>query len=125
MHSARLEVKARLCTPSKPRSTPFYTETSVTKINEKAWLITEGCGDHWKNSGKGESVTDGKGRPQTGVGERGLLWKTASCRPPITGGDGKKWKAGLSQKATDDGSQKTTENLRTENRKEKRKKLYG
>ena len=118
-----LEVKARLCMPSMPNTTPFYIETSVTKVNRKAWPIMEGCGDHRKNSGKGRLVTDGNGQPQTGVEKKGLLRKTASRRLPLTEGNGKKI-----GKLTCHGSQrtvvakKTTENLRTENRK---KKYYG
>ena len=85
-----LEVKARLCMPSMPNSTPFYIKTSVTKVNRKAWPVMEGCGDHRKNSGKGRLVTDSNGQPQTGVEKKGLLRKTASRRLPLTEGNGKK-----------------------------------
>ena len=70
-----LEVKARLCMPSMPNTTPFYIETSVTKVNRKAWPVMEGCGDHRKNSGKGRLVTDGNGQPQTGVEKKAFYGK--------------------------------------------------
>ena len=102
-----LEVKARLCIPSMPNTTPFYIETSVTKANRKAWPVMEGCGDHRKNSGKGRLVTDGNGQPQTGVEKKSLLRKTASRRLPLTKGNGKKnWEADVSRKSTDGGGKK-------------------
>ena len=58
------------------------------------------------NTGKGKLVTDGNGKPQTGVGKKGLLRKTASHRLPLTEGNGKKREADVSRKATDDGGQK-------------------
>ena len=58
------------------------------------------------NTGKGKLVTDGNGKPQTGVGKKGLLRKTASHRLPLTEGNGKKRGADVSRKATDDGGQK-------------------
>ena len=84
-----LEVKARLCMPSMPNTTPFYIETSVTKVNRKAWPVMEGCGDHRKNSGKGRLVTDGNGQPQFGGEKRPFM---ENCKPlaPSNGGERKK-----------------------------------
>ena len=79
------------------------------------------------NTGKGKLVTDGNGKPQTGVGKKGLLRKTASHRLPLTEGNGKKREADVSRKATDDGGQKNNGKFTNgkSGKKNLRKKFYG
>ena len=83
-------MNAHLCMATKPSSTPFYIEMSVTKVNRKAWPITKAVVTTGGNIRKGKLVTDGNGKPHTGVGKKGLLRKTASHRLPLTEGNGKK-----------------------------------
>ena len=70
-----LEVKARLCMPSKPSNTFFDIETSVTKVNRKAWPISKAMVTTGENTGKGKLVTDSNGKPQTGVGKKAFYKK--------------------------------------------------
>ena len=115
-----LEVKARL------RHWRYYVKRSATrlawraKVNRKAWPITKAVVTTGGNTGKGKLVTDGNGKPQTGVGKKGVLRKTASHRLPLTEGNGqKKGELTCHGRQRTMVAKKTTENLRTENRKKK------
>ena len=69
-----LEVKARLCMPSKPSNTFLHRNVS-DKVNRKAWPITKAVVTTGENIGKGKLVIDGNRKPQTGVGKKAFYRK--------------------------------------------------
>ena len=113
-----LEVKARVCMPSKP-SNIFLHRNVSDKVNKKSWPITKVVVTTGENTGKRKLVTDGNRKPQTGVGKKGLLQKIASHRLTLTEGNGKKGKLTCHGRQRTMVAKKTTENLRTENREKK------
>ena len=74
-----LEMKARLCMPSKPSNTFLHRNVS-DKVNRKAWPITKVVVTTRENTGKGKLVTDSNKKPQTGVEK-----KTFYGKLPATG----------------------------------------
>ena len=69
-----LEVKGRLCMPSKPSNT-FLHRNVRDKVNRKAWPIMKAVVTTGENTRKGKLVTDGNGKPQTGVGKKAFYGK--------------------------------------------------
>ena len=96
------------------------------KGKQKSMAHNEGCGDHRRKYRK-RKIGNGRQRKATNwCGKKGLLRKTASHRLPLTEGNGKKGKLTCHGRQRTMVAKKTTENLRTENRKKKlRKNFYG